>query len=60
MDIVQVDDYARRLYTASGDKAEYKAAQKAKACEERGDASEAEQWRKVRAAIRILRGPNAS
>lgn len=60
MDIVQVDDYARRLYTASGDKAEYEAAQKAKACEERGDTTEAEQWRKVRSAIRILRGPNVS
>jgi len=60
MDIVQVDDYARRLYAASGDRAEYDAAQKAKACEERGQADEAEQWRKVRAAIRILRGPNAS
>jgi hypothetical protein len=43
-----------------GDKAEYAAAQKARDCEARGAADEAEQWRKVREKIRILRGPNAS
>jgi len=58
--MVQIDDYARRLYAASGDRAEYEAAQKAKACEARGAKGEAEQWRKVREKIRILRGPNAS
>ncbi len=57
---VQIDDYARRLYSASGDRAEYEAAQKARNCAARGARQEAEQWRKVRAKIRILRGPNAS
>ncbi len=57
---VQIDDYARRLYAASGDRAEYEAAQKAKECAARGARSEAEQWRKVRERIRILRGPNVS
>lgn len=57
---VQIDDYARRLYAASGDKAEYQAAQKARACEARGAEAAADQWRKVRERIRILRGPNAS
>lgn len=57
---VQIDDYARRLFSASGDKAEYEAAQKAKECEARGDCGEAEQWRKVREKIRILRGPSMS
>ncbi len=57
---VQIDDYARRLYSASGDRAEYEAAQKARDCEARGAHEEAEQWRKVREKIRILRGPNAS
>ena len=59
-DLVQIDDYARRLYAASGDRAEYEAAQKALDCEARGAPDEAEQWRKVREKIRILRGPNAS
>lgn len=57
---VLIDDYARRLFAASGDRAEYDAAQKAKDCAARGAGDEAEQWRKVRARIRILRGPNAS
>jgi hypothetical protein len=60
MDMTQIDDYANRLYSAHGDKAEYEAAQKAKAAEETGNAEQAEQWRKVREKIRILRGPNAS
>lgn len=57
---VAIDDYARRLYSAHGDKAEYEAAQKAKDSEAKGDAETAEQWRKVREKIRILRGPNQS
>lgn len=60
MDMTQIDDYANRLYAAHGDKAEYEAAQKARAAEENGRAEEAEQWRQVRSKIRILRGPNAS
>lgn len=60
MDSLQIDEYARRLYTAHGDKAEYEAAQRAKRCNEQGSEREAEQWRRVRAAIRILRGPNVS
>ncbi len=57
---VEIDDYALRLYAASGDKAEHEAAQRAKSCAERGEHDAAEQWRKVRAKIRILRGPLAS
>jgi hypothetical protein len=59
-DLVHIDDYARRLYAASGDRAEYEAAQKARDCAARGAEDEASQWRKVRERIRILRGPNAS
>lgn len=60
MSAVHIDDYAHRLYAAHGDKAEYEAAQRAKASEEKGDDKQAEQWRKVRAAIRVIRGPNVS
>jgi hypothetical protein len=60
MSIVQIDDYAQRLYAAHGDRAEYEAAQKARDSEARGDAEAAEQWRQVRAAIRAMRGPNES
>lgn len=60
MSAVQINDYAQRLYSAHGDQAEYEAAQRAKASAERGNDFEAEQWRKVREAIRLIRGPNAS
>ena len=60
MDMLLVDDYANRLLAAHGDRAEYEAAQKAKSCAENGHDEEAEQWRKVREKIRILRGPNVS
>lgn len=60
MDMTQIDDYANRLYAAHGDKAEYEAAQKAKAAKESGKTDEAEQWQQVRSKIRILRGPNVS
>jgi hypothetical protein len=60
MSIVQIDDYARQLYTAHGDRAEYEAAQKAKDSAAKGDTQTAEQWRQVREAIRVLRGPNVS
>lgn len=60
MSIVQIDDYARQLYTAHGDRAEYEAAQKAKESAAKGDSEAAEQWRQVREAIRVLRGPGVS
>jgi hypothetical protein len=60
MEAHRIDDYARRLYSARGDMAEYEAAQKARECEDRGDRDTAEQWRDVRARIRILRGPNVT
>ena len=41
-------------------KYKYEAAQKAKDCAAKGDSETAEQWRQVREAIRVLRGPNAS
>lgn len=60
MDAITIDEYARRLYSARGDQAEYEAAQRARGCETKGARDEAEQWRRVRAAIRMMRGPNES
>lgn len=60
MDITQVEDYAHRLYAAHGDKAEAEAAQKAAAAKEAGDEKQAEDWNRIRNAIRALRGANAS
>ena len=60
MNMAQVDDYARRLYDAHGDRAEYEAAQKMRESADRGDETAAAQWRQVREKIRILRGPLVS
>lgn len=60
MSIIQIDDYARQLYSAHGDRAEYEAAQRAKDYAAKGDRDTAEQWRQVREAIRVLRGPSVS
>lgn len=60
MRMTQIDDYARRLYSAHGDRAEYEAAQRAKDSEARGKRETAEHWRQVRARIAILRGPRAT
>lgn len=60
MTVAQIDDYARRLYTARGDRAEFEAAQRARTCAAKGEVQTAEQWRAVRTVIHMLRGPNAS
>lgn len=60
MQMTMIDDYARRLYTAHGDRAEFEAAQRARECEDQGRLETAEQWRRIRGRIRLIRGPNAS
>ena len=60
MNAINIEEYARRLYSAHGDRAEYEAAQKARLCASSGADDEAAQWRRVRATIRMLRGPNES
>ncbi|KIC49749.1 hypothetical protein [Tateyamaria sp. ANG-S1] len=50
--------HARALYRAHGDKAEAHAAQNARAASDAGNSAEAEDWRKIRATIRQLRGAN--
>jgi hypothetical protein len=37
-----------------------KAAHKAQACEKQGDLDEADEWRHIEAAMKIMRGPNQS
>ncbi|MDH3702244.1 MAG: hypothetical protein OEU46_13100 [Alphaproteobacteria bacterium] len=51
----QISDYARRLRDSHGDKAELVAAQKAKDFEARNKADDAEDWKRIRAALRELR-----
>jgi hypothetical protein len=60
MDEVEIHDYARQLMEAHGSKAIAEAARKAQACEQRGERDQAETWRHVEAALKMMRGPHAS
>jgi hypothetical protein len=51
-----IADYAKRLLDAHGGKAEAEAAAKARQFEEKRDAEQAENWRRIRAAISEMRG----
>ena len=57
---LEIQDYARQLLEAHGAMAVVEAAQKACACEESGEAEQAETWRHVEAALKLMRGPHAS
>ncbi|MGO9389888.1 hypothetical protein [Rhodoblastus sp.] len=60
MQETEIQDYARQLFDAHGDKALVEAAQKARSLEEKGDKEEAETWRRIEAAIKLMRGPHVS
>ena len=57
---IEVQDYARQLLEAHGAAAVAEAAQQARACEEKGEAEEAETWRHIEAALKLMRGPHVS
>ncbi|MEZ5874207.1 MAG: hypothetical protein R3D30_05055 [Hyphomicrobiales bacterium] len=60
MDMNEIHDYARRFVGAHGDKAALEAAQRASQCEKQGDKAQAQDWRRIEAAIKEMRGPHAS
>lgn len=57
---VEIQDHARKLMAAHGEKALVEAAQKAKALEAAGKEDEAQDWRRIESALRQLRGPRES
>jgi len=57
---IDVHDYARQLLEVHGDGAVAEVAQKACACEQKGEAEDAESWRRIEAAMKLMRGPHAS
>ena len=57
---IEIQDYARQLLETHGEMAIVEAAQKACACEEIGQVEQAETWRHVEAAMKLMRGPHAS
>jgi hypothetical protein len=60
MNAVEVQAHARKLYEAHGAKALAEAAQMARQFEEAGDKSQAEDWRRIEAALMQMRGPHVS
>ena len=60
MSEVNIHDYARQLLDAHGDKAVAEAAQKACAYEKQGENEQAETWRHIEAALKLMRGPHVS
>jgi hypothetical protein len=60
MQEIDIHDYARQLLDAHGDKAVAEAAQKARALEQQGQTEQAETWRHIEAALKLMRGPRES
>jgi hypothetical protein len=60
MQATQIQDYARQLLEAHGDKAIAEAAQKAAAFEKAGDKEHAQTWRRIEAALLLMHGPRQS
>ena len=57
---IDIQDYARQLLEAHGAQAIVEAAQKAIAFENEGKKDDAEIWRHVEAALKLMRGPHES
>ena len=60
MEEMMINDYARQLRDAHGDRAIAEAAQRAVQSERLEDKDEAKTWRQVEAALKTMQGPIAS
>jgi hypothetical protein len=56
----EIHDYARQLLEAHGAAAVAEAAQKACVLEQQGQNEQAETWRHIEAALKLMRGPHES
>jgi hypothetical protein len=57
---MQIHTIARQMLEKRGPAAIAEAAQNALACERKGDAEEAREWRHVEDAMKMMRGPHQS
>ena len=57
---LQIHTIARQMLEKHGPAAIAQAAQNAIACERKGEAEEAREWRHVEGAMKIMRGPHQS
>jgi hypothetical protein len=60
MSEMQVHTIARQMFEKHGPGAIAEAAQQAQACESRGEADEAREWRHIEDAMKAMRGPHQS
>jgi len=60
MSEIQVHTIARQMLEKHGLGAIAEAARHAQACEAKGDADEAQEWRHIEDAMKIMRGPHQS
>ena len=58
--MTEIHYYARRLVGVHGTRAELEAAQKAAECDQHGEKDQAQDWRRIQAAIKEMRGPRAT
>ena len=56
----EIYDYARQLLEAHGAQAVVEAAQKAVDFEKQGENEQAQTWRHIEAALKLMRGPHQS
>jgi hypothetical protein len=54
----EIYDYARQLLDAHGAQAVVEAAQKASSFEQQGHNEQAQTWRRIEAAMKLIRGPH--
>jgi dTDP-D-glucose 4,6-dehydratase len=57
---VQLHTIARQMLEKHGPAAIAEAAQRAQACESKGETEQAREWRHIEDAIKIMRGPHQS
>ena len=57
---MQIHTIARQMFERHGATAIAQAAQNAIACEQRGEAEEAKEWRHLEDAMKMMRGPHQS
>jgi hypothetical protein len=58
MQEIEIREYAQQLLERNGDKAVVIAANKARSFAEKGDGKESTTWRRIEAALKLMRGPN--
>lgn len=60
MQALEILDYARQLREVRGERAVLEAAQRANACEAKGDSEAAANWRRIQSALTTIQSPHVS